>query len=93
MSLQYVVPQMLQVYQQLLGLKFTADPALTAQAWAPGVQAYTVCVCGCVGVWVGGCLRRGRGNAHVCAGGGGWFEPGHTYTHTHTHTHTHTRRR
>jgi hypothetical protein len=39
---QYVVPKLLDVYQELLGLRFQLDTALSKAAWAPGVEAYKV---------------------------------------------------
>ncbi|KIY95837.1 thimet oligopeptidase 1, partial [Monoraphidium neglectum] len=38
----YVVPKLLDVYQELLGLRFQLDTALSKAAWAPGVEAYKV---------------------------------------------------
>ena len=35
-----MVPQLLKIYQEILGLRFEKDAALTKGAWAPGVDAF-----------------------------------------------------
>ena len=53
----------------------------------------TLCMCKCVGVWVGGCALE-FACKWACYLSLAMFMPDHTYTtHTHTHTHTHTRAR
>jgi hypothetical protein len=37
---QFVVPQLLAIYQEILGLRFKEDKPLSKAAWAPGVEAF-----------------------------------------------------